>query len=142
MLAGAADSVEHVGSTAVPGLVAKPVIDIDLTIADPTAEDDYIPRLEAAGFRFEAREPGWYQHRLLVLVEPRVNLHVFGPESAEAVRHRILRDWLIAHPADRAEYAEAKRAALGPGTVMDYNQRKEATIRKIYHRAFRSLGLI
>jgi len=49
--------LEHVGSTAVPGLAAKPVIDIDLTVADPGREQDHIPALEAIGFQLVIREP-------------------------------------------------------------------------------------
>jgi len=70
--------LEHVGSTSVPGLAAKPVIDIDLTVADPARERDYVPALEASGFRLVIREPWWYGHRLLGADEPRCNLHVFG----------------------------------------------------------------
>ena len=49
--------LEHVGSTAVPGLAAKPIIDIDLTVADPDREQDYIPALGTIGFRLTIREP-------------------------------------------------------------------------------------
>jgi GrpB-like predicted nucleotidyltransferase (UPF0157 family) len=63
--------LEHVGSTAVPGLAAKPVIDIDLTVADPDPEQDYVPALEGTGFRLVIREPWWYGHRVLVAAEPR-----------------------------------------------------------------------
>ena len=58
--------LEHVGSTSVPGLAAKPVIDIDLTVADPDREQDYVPALEQIGFRLVIREPWWYGHRALV----------------------------------------------------------------------------
>ncbi|HXO25589.1 MAG TPA: GrpB family protein, partial [Streptosporangiaceae bacterium] len=52
--------LEHVGSTSVPGLAAKCVIDIDLTVADPEREQDYVPALAAIGFRLVIREPWWY----------------------------------------------------------------------------------
>jgi GrpB-like predicted nucleotidyltransferase (UPF0157 family) len=97
--------LEHVGSTAVPGLAAKPVIDIDLTVADPGREQDYIPALETIGFQLVIREPWLYGHRALVTGEPRCNLHVFGFDSPEPVRHRIFRDWLRGNPADRDRYA-------------------------------------
>jgi GrpB-like predicted nucleotidyltransferase (UPF0157 family) len=51
--------LEHVGSTSVPALAAKPVIDIDLTVADPDREQDYVPALETIGFRLVIREPWW-----------------------------------------------------------------------------------
>jgi GrpB-like predicted nucleotidyltransferase (UPF0157 family) len=86
--------VEHVGSTAVVGLPAKPVIDIDLTVADSVDEAAYVPALEGVGFRLVIREPWWHEHRCLVHDDPRCNLHVFSPGAPEPVRHRIFRDWL------------------------------------------------
>jgi GrpB-like predicted nucleotidyltransferase (UPF0157 family) len=140
-------SVEHIGSTAVPGLPAKPVIDIDLTVADARDEDRYVPALERHGFELVVREPWWYEHRCLYLKAPRCTLHVFSPDCAEAERHRIFRDWLRSHPADRSLYADAKVAAARAtcatgGNVMDYNERKESVVREIYARAFRALGLL
>src|SRR6202030_1372724 len=73
--------LEHVGSTSVPGLPAKPVIDIELTVAAPGREPDHRPALEAAGFRLVIREPWWYGHRVLTAEQPRSNLHVFGFDS-------------------------------------------------------------
>jgi GrpB-like predicted nucleotidyltransferase (UPF0157 family) len=139
--------LEHVGSTAVPGLAAKPIIDIDLTVADPGREPDYLPALEAAGFRLVIREPWWYGHRALQADRPRCNLHVFGPGSPEPVRHRIFRDWLRGNPAERDRYAAAKRQAAsaanaGAEHVMQYNARKQQVIREIYHRAFVAAGLL
>lgn len=139
--------LEHVGSTSVPGLAAKPVIDIDLTVADPGRERAYVPALEAAGFRLVIREPWWYGHRVLRAEEPRCNLHVFGFDSPEPVRHRIFRDWLRGNPAERHRYAAAKAAAAASANaagehVMQYNARKREVIREIYHRAFAAAGLL
>lgn len=135
--------LEHVGSTSVPGLAAKDVIDIDLTVADPADEDGYVTALELLGYVLTIREPSWHEHRALRRATPRVNLHVFGPDCPEVIRHRMFRDWLRTHPDDLDRYAEAKRAAIpGGGTVMDYNRRKEAVIREIYDRLFRAAGLI
>ena len=139
--------LEHVGSTAVPGLAAKPIIDIDLTVADPDREQDYIPALETIGFRLTIREPWWYGHRALVRDEPRCNLHVFGFDSPEPVKHRIFRNWLRGNPEERARYAAAKREAAavanaGGEHVMQYNARKQQVVREIYHRAFAAAGLL
>jgi GrpB-like predicted nucleotidyltransferase (UPF0157 family) len=139
--------LEHVGSTSVPGLPAKPVIDIDLTVADPGREQDYIPALEKAGFRLVIREPWWYGHRALRADEPPCNLHVFGFDSPELVKHRIFRDWLRGNPAERDCYAAAKRQAAADANsrgehVMQYNARKQQVIREIYHRAFVAAGLL
>ena len=139
--------LEHVGSTSVPGLAAKPVIDIDLTVADPEHEQAYVPALEVIGFRLVIREPWWYGHRALRADEPRSNLHVFGFDSPELVRHRIFRDWLRGNPDERDRYAAAKRQAAsaanaGGEHVMQYNARKQQVIREIYHRAFVAAGLL
>ncbi|MHA3703636.1 GrpB family protein [Jatrophihabitans sp. YIM 134969] len=133
----------HVGSTSVPGLAAKDVIDIDLVVPDPRAEADYLPALERLGWRHVVREPSWHEHRGLNRTDPAANLHVFGPDSPETVRHRMFRDWLRTHPDDRELYARAKRAAVpGGGRVMDYNARKQDVVREIYDRLFRAAGLL
>jgi GrpB-like predicted nucleotidyltransferase (UPF0157 family) len=138
--------LEHVGSTAVPGLPAKPVLDLDLLIADPDDEESYVPPLEAAGFQLVVREPWWYQHRMFLGADPAVNLHLYGPDSAESARQRLFRDWLREHPADRDRYAEAKRAASAQSAVVgehvqQYNTRKEAVLREIYAHLFAESGL-
>ena len=137
----------HVGSTSVPGLPAKPIIDLDLTVPDPAAEAAYVPALEAAGFRLVVREPWWQEHRVLKHADPAAHLHVFGPGSPELVRHRMFRDWLVEHPRDRAAYAEAKRRAAAAsnttdGTMQDYNALKQPVLREIYDRMFRAHGLL
>jgi GrpB-like predicted nucleotidyltransferase (UPF0157 family) len=102
-------AVEHVGSTSVPGLPAKPIIDIDLTVADSADEDSYVPALENAGYVLRIREPDWYEHRLFKGPDTDINLHVFSPGADELERHLLLRDWLRTHPEDRDRYAAAKR---------------------------------
>lgn len=139
--------IDHVGSTAVPGLAAKPVIDITLIVADSAEETAWVPDLEAVGFELVIREPWWHEHRVLRHDSPRSNLHVFGPDAAEPVRHRMFRDWLIAHPDDLVRYRDAKLAAGEASSaanehVMQYNRRKEHVIHEIYDRAFRAAGLL
>lgn len=137
VLGARALAVEHVGSTAVAGLAAKPVIDIDLIVADPEDEGAYVPVLADLGYVHTVRERSWYQHRMLCQGAPRVNLHVFGPACPEHVRHLLFRDWLRAHPADRERYAQAKfQASAGAVTVPAYNQRKQAVLRAIYADIF------
>src|SRR3954449_4824370 len=84
--------LEHVGSTAVPGLVAKPLIDMLLLVADAAKELAYVPALEAVGYRLRIREPDWHEHRLLKGPDVDVNLHVFGPNSPEVERLLRFRD--------------------------------------------------
>ncbi|KQQ43922.1 GrpB family protein [Nocardioides sp. Leaf307] len=145
-------ALEHVGSTAVAGLAAKPTLDLDMVLADPDAEDAYVPALESLGFVLTVREPWWQGHRLLRLDPPALgeslgcHLHVFGPDSAEPWKHRLFRDWLRAHPDERELYAAAKRSAADAANAagehaMLYNARKQDVVRAIYARAFRAAGL-
>ena len=97
----------------------------------------------SASYVLTVREPSWHEHRCLRLVNPRANLHVFGPDCPETIRHRMFRDWLRTHPEDRQRYEDAKVVAIpGGGNVMDYNGRKQQVIREIYDRAFRAAGLL
>jgi len=103
--------VEHVGSTSVPGLAAKPVLDVLLLVPDPSEEPAYVPQLEAAGFLLHFREPEWHQHRMLEgTVDGRaVHLHVFSEDCVESARMRRFRDWLRNNEADRVLYERTKR---------------------------------
>ncbi|MFT4136458.1 GrpB family protein [Microbacterium sp.] len=129
-------AIEHVGSTAVPDLWAKPVIDIDLTVADSADEAAWLPDLEAAGFVLTRREPHWEEHRMLHGAEPRTNLHVWSATAREPRRHRMFRDWLRAHPEDRVRYAEVKRAVAAEGYTeeMLYNNAKAWVIYDLYEK--------
>ncbi len=131
-------AVEHVGSTAVPGLAAKPVIDVDLTVPDSADESAYVPALEAAGFELRRREPEWEEHRLLTLRHPRANLHVWSPGALEPRRHQVFRDWLRSHDGDRQAYA-ALKADLGTRGFVDgndYNNHKAEFVYDVYERIF------
>ncbi|MGD0249969.1 MAG: GrpB family protein [Thermoplasmata archaeon] len=101
--------VEHIGSTAVPGLVAKPIIDILLVVTASADEASYVPALEAAGYVLRIREPGWHEHRLFKGPDIDLNLHVFSLGSGEIERVLSLRDRLRSSPADREVYAQTKR---------------------------------
>src|SRR5512142_1277039 len=69
--------LEHVGSTSVPGLAAKPRIDMLLAVPDSSDELAYVPQLEAAGYRLVIREPDWYEHRVFKGPDTDLNLHTF-----------------------------------------------------------------
>ena len=137
--------VVHIGSTSVPGLPAKPIIDVDLIVADPSDESFWLPDLVAAGFVLTVREPWWHEHRLVTCSAPEANVHVFGPNAPEPWKHRVFRDHLRRDAADRALYASAKVAASRIAseraeTMMEYTLRKQEVIRDIYGRAFRAAG--
>ena len=86
--------LEHVGSTSVPGLPAKPIIDIALEVPDSAAESAYVPDLEAAGYVLRVREPDWFEHRLLRAPDRTVHVHVFSAGCAETDRMVRFRDRL------------------------------------------------
>jgi GrpB-like predicted nucleotidyltransferase (UPF0157 family) len=134
--------LEHAGSTSVPGLAAKPIIDIALVVADPANEAAYVPALEAAGYTLRIREPDWYQHRLLKYTDPDVNLHVFGPHCEEVARMLLMRDWLRRDEADRALYERTKRALAQRDWTytQQYADAKTAVVHEILGRARAALG--
>jgi len=109
-LGGRALSVEHIGSTSVVGLVAKPIIDICVVVEDSADEASYIPDLEAAGYELRVREPDWHEHRMLRTAAHDVHVHVFTRGSSEIDRHLVFRDRLRANAADRELYASTKWA--------------------------------
>jgi len=133
-------ALEHVGSTSVRGLAAKPVIDADLTVADSGHEAAYVPDLEVAGFILRVREPDWEEHRMFTVPDRSLHLHVFSPGAREPQRHVLFRDWLRTNPDDRAAYATLKSvlATRGFTDQMDYNNHKAALVYDIYERIFRA----
>ena len=133
-------AVEHVGSTSVPGLAAKPVIDIDLVVADSSDEGAYVPELEAAGYVLRIREPDWFEHRLFKGPDTNVNVHTFSEGCEEVERMLAFRDWLRMHEEDRELYLARKRelAAREWKYVQNYADAKSAVIREINIRAFGS----
>ena len=124
--------VEHVGSTAVSGLAAKPIVDVMVCVDDPDDESSYLPALEAAGYALRVREPG---HRMFRTSERDVHVHVWMAGSDDELRHLLFRDRLRASPDDRAEYEEAKRELAGRFRDMNaYTDAKSAVIHKIIRR--------
>ena len=130
-------SLDHVGSTSVPGLAAKPLIDVNLVVADTTDEVVYVPPLEAIGYVLRVREPDWYEHRMLRGSDPPVNLHVFPEGCEEVERMLVLRDWLRTHQDDRELYARTKRklAAKQWKYVQNYADAKSEVVGEILARA-------
>ncbi|KAG9692439.1 UPF0157-domain-containing protein, partial [Aureobasidium melanogenum] len=141
-------AVHHTGSTSIPGLPAKNIIDIDLVVRDSTNEAEYVQKLEDAGFKFLLREPHWHEHRFFYTYQPyAVNLHVWSPDCPEVLRHQIFRQRLLDCPEDMALYLKAKELAASQirehgGDMAQYNLLKEDTIRQILRNAFKDLGYI
>jgi GrpB-like predicted nucleotidyltransferase (UPF0157 family) len=129
--------LEHVGSTSVVGLTAKPIIDLVLAVQDSSNEPAYVPDLEARGYALRVREPDWFQHRLFKGPDTNINLHVFTAGCQEVEQMLLFRDWLRAHPEDQEEYAATKRE-LARKTwrfVQNYADAKTEVVTQILARA-------
>lgn len=129
--------LEHVGSTSVNGLSAKPIIDVLLVVEDTRRESAYVPSLEAQGFKLRRREPEWFEHRLFRHREIKSNLHVFSRGCPEIQRMLAFRDRLRSDPEDRLLYEATKRklAAQIWAHVQDYADAKTGVVRAILDRA-------
>jgi GrpB-like predicted nucleotidyltransferase (UPF0157 family) len=132
----------HVGSTSVPGLAAKPRIDIVLVVADAANEPSYVPALEAAGYVLRIREPAWYEHRVFKGPDTDVNLHVFSSGCPEVDRMLLFRDWLRSNLSDRHLYERTKRelARKDWKYAQNYADAKTAVVEEILVRARRGEG--
>lgn len=132
-----ATRVEHVGSTSVPDLPAKPIIDIALEVPDSAVEPDYVPALEAAGYSLTIREPDWFEHRLLKGPAANINLHAFTAGCEEVERMVLFRDWLRVSSEDRELYARSKRrlASRHWKYVQQYADAKTSVVNEIMARA-------
>ena len=129
--------LEHVGSTSVPGLAAKPIIDMILAVADSADEPAYVPAMGSAGYVLRIREPEWHQHRLLKGPDTDINLHVYSFGCPEIDRMLMFRDWLRSNDADRELYERTKRE-LAKQTwkyVQDYADSKTSVVEEIVARA-------
>jgi GrpB-like predicted nucleotidyltransferase (UPF0157 family) len=121
----------------VPGLPAKPIIDVVLEVPDSAAEERYVPDLETRGYRLSIREPEWFEHRLFKGPDTNVNLHVFTAGCDEVDQMIRFRNHLREDEADRELYATAKRelAARDWKYVQQYADAKTAVVREILVRA-------
>jgi GrpB-like predicted nucleotidyltransferase (UPF0157 family) len=129
--------LEHVGSTSVPGLSAKPIIDMVMAVADSSDEAAYVKPLEDKGYTLRIREPDWYEHRLLKTPKIAGNLHVFSAGCKEIEQMLLFRDWLRDHADDRSLYEATKRelAARTWKYTQNYADAKSEVVQEILARA-------
>ena len=134
--------LEHVGSTSVPGLPAKPIIDMVLEVPDAADELAYVPALEEAGYLVRIREPDWFEHRVFKGPDTNVNLHTFSAGCPETDRMLLFCDWLRANAADRDRYAAAKRELVARDWkyVQQYADAQSDIVAEIMARAQASQG--
>jgi GrpB-like predicted nucleotidyltransferase (UPF0157 family) len=114
--------VEHIGSTSVPGLAAKPIIDVLVVVQDVEDEAAFVSPLERAGFVLRVREP---EHRMFRTQTRDVHVHLYEPDHEEVSACLDLRDWLRADADDRALYERTKRL-LATRTWTDMNEYADA----------------
>jgi GrpB-like predicted nucleotidyltransferase (UPF0157 family) len=128
--------LEHVGSTSVPGLAAKPIIDMLLVLENSADEAAYVPDMEAAGYVLLIREPEWFEHRVFKGPETNINLHVLPAGCPEIDRMIAFRDLLRTNSEDRDLYEKAKRdlAAREWKYVQNYADAKTAVVEGIIAR--------
>jgi GrpB-like predicted nucleotidyltransferase (UPF0157 family) len=136
-------TVEHIGSTAIPGMSAKPIIDVAVRVA---GDDDFAmhrPGLATAGWRLGSSVRS---HHVMIFEEngARTRIaHFFDASGWDQVNQRILRDWLREHSDDAALYERAKHAAVDAARMGEgsYNAGKAAVIQQIVDRARAAGGL-
>jgi GrpB-like predicted nucleotidyltransferase (UPF0157 family) len=129
--------LEHVGSTSVPGLAAKPIIDMILAVADSADEAAYVPAMESAGYVLHIREPDWHQHRLFKGPDTNINLHTYSFGCPEMDKMLMFGDWLRSNDANRELYERTKRE-LAKQTwkyVQNYADAKTSVVEEIVARA-------
>jgi GrpB-like predicted nucleotidyltransferase (UPF0157 family) len=136
-LGAAVVQLEHVGSTSVRGLVAKPIIDILLVVRDSADEPSYVPALTGVGYRLVIRQPDWLEHRLFKGPDTDINMHVFTAGAGEVERMLRFRDWLRTDVGDRELYARTKRTLAQQRWrhVQHYAQAKSEVVEQILQRA-------
>ena len=134
--------LEHIGSTSVPGLAAKPRIDMLLAVANSADESSYVPALEAAAYVLQVREPDWYEHRMFKGPDTDINLHVYSLGCPEIDRVLLFRNWLRRNPSDLQLYERAKRelARKDWKYTQNYADAKTAVVEEILARAQQDAG--
>lgn len=135
-------AIEHVGSTSVPGLAAKPIIDIIVFVEDPRDEAAYLPALVEAGYVLRVREPEWHQHRMFRSPELDVHIHIFSQGCLEVTRQLAFRDRLRANVEDRLLYEAVKRKLAKEEwpDMNAYARAKTEVVEQITARALQELG--
>lgn len=142
--AGNADwTIEHIGSTAIPGMRSKPIIDMAVRLADAADFSAHRGGLETAGWRLGSAVRS---HPVMILEEDGVRTHIahfFEASEWDAVNQRLLRDWLRTHPDDAVRYVHAKCDAIAAAArgTSTYNAGKTPAVQEITDRARRARGL-
>ena len=142
VLGSKALAIEHVGSTSVPGLAAKPIVDIDVLVADPSDEETYLPALMQAGYVLRVREPDWHQHRMFRTPQLDVHIHIFSQGCVEVTRQLAFRDRLRANVEDRRLYESVKRklATEDWQDMNAYARAKTEVVEQIIARALQDVA--
>ena len=125
--------IEHIGSTSVPGLMAKPIIDILLVVEDAGKEEDYMDDLCRHGYILRVREPDFENHHMFKGPDTDTHLHVFSKGSKEIEKYLLFRNYLRLHDDARELYENTKKE-LAKKTwkyVQNYADAKSEVVQKI-----------
>jgi GrpB-like predicted nucleotidyltransferase (UPF0157 family) len=135
-------AIEHVGSTSVPGLAAKPIIDIIVLVEDASDEVAYLPALLKAGYVLRVREPDWHEHRMFRSLGLDVHIHIFASRCVEVVRQLAFRDRLRRNTEDRFLYESLKRKLAEEDwpAIDAYARAKTEVVEQITARALQEAG--
>ncbi|WP_374347195.1 GrpB family protein [Chitinimonas sp.] len=139
-LGTAALQIEHIGSTAVPGLAAKPIIDIVVVVENAANESTYLAKLIEVGYQLRVREPDFFEHRMVRTQQRDVHIHIFSKGCIEIERYLLLRNYLRSNPDRRAEYQKIKKelAAQDWPDMNAYSEAKTEIIERLIHEARQS----
>ena len=120
-----------------PGLAAKPIIDMILAVANSADEPAYVPAMESAGYVLKIRERDWHQHRLFKGPDTDLNLHVYSFGCPEMDKMIMFRDWLRSNETDRELYEHTKRELANQTWkyVQNYADAKTSVVEEIVARA-------
>ncbi len=131
--------IEHIGSTSVEGLAAKPVIDMLMVVADPSREELYMPGMVSSGYELRVREPDFDEDRMFRTPERNVHIHIYPPASGEIERYLLFRNYLRSNPTARDQYAILKRE-LSAADWNDMNEYADAKTKFIEDTISRARG--
>lgn len=129
-------TVHHIGSTSIPGILAKPIVDLIPVVSDLHSLDRVMPRLESIGYEClgEYGIPGrrYCRRDDPVTGKRAYQLHCFAQGRPDIDRHLAFADYLRAHPAIAKQYEAEKlrAAALHPDNMLDYNNAKNDWIKR------------
>jgi GrpB-like predicted nucleotidyltransferase (UPF0157 family) len=127
--------IEHIGSTSIPGLAAKPILDIMPLLVSFEEGFDIVPNMEGLGYEYKG-EYGIPRRHYFVKGTPRTHhVHMYEADDDEVVRHLLFRDYLREYADTAAEYESLKRRLAAEVPREDYPEAKTGFVAQVLARA-------